>query len=68
MSRTRGTPAALKRVTPASAPGLSRLHEDFDRELAVLRKRGAADKLREIYAASPQDIADAANAASDNDE
>jgi hypothetical protein len=47
---------------------LRRLLEDFDRELAVLRTPGAADKLREIYAASRQDIADAANAASDDDE
>jgi hypothetical protein len=34
----------------------------------MLRTPDAADKLREIYTASPQDIADAANAASDDDE
>lgn len=44
-----------------------RLREELDRELAVLRAPGAGDKLREIFAASPQDIADAANAVSDDE-
>ena len=65
MSATRD--AELQAAARANDP-LRRLHEDFDRELAVLRTPRAADKLREIFAASPQNIADAANAASDDDE
>jgi hypothetical protein len=44
---------------------LRRLRDELDREFAVLRAPGAGKKLREIFAASPQDIADAANAAED---
>ncbi len=47
---------------------LQRLREEFDRELAILRTAGAGDRMREVFAASPQDIADAANAASDDRE
>jgi hypothetical protein len=46
---------------------LRRLRLEFDRELAVLRSADAADRLREVFASSPKDIADAANAASDDD-
>jgi prevent-host-death family protein len=55
--------AELLAAARANDP-LRRLRADFDRELAALRAPGAADKLREIFAASPEDIADAANAAS----
>jgi hypothetical protein len=46
---------------------MRRLTDEFDRELASLRALDASQKLREIFAADPQDIADAANAASDDD-
>ncbi|HEV7923360.1 MAG TPA: type II toxin-antitoxin system prevent-host-death family antitoxin [Thermoanaerobaculia bacterium] len=45
---------------------LRRLRADFERELAALRAPGAADKLRELFAATPEDLADAANAAPDD--
>lgn len=47
---------------------LRRLREDFDRELAVLRAPGAADRLREIFDATPEEMADAANATAPHDE
>jgi len=47
---------------------LRRLREEFERELAVLNAPGAADKWRELFASTPQDLADAANAAEDSDE
>lgn len=59
--------AELQAAARANDP-LRRLREDFDRQLAVLRTAGAAEKLREIFAASPVEIADAANAASHDDE
>lgn len=59
--------AQLQAAARANDP-LQRLREEFDRELAVLRVAGADDRLREVFAASPQDIADAANAAPDDDE
>ncbi|HUP62987.1 MAG TPA: type II toxin-antitoxin system prevent-host-death family antitoxin [Thermoanaerobaculia bacterium] len=59
--------AQLQAAARANDP-LRRLREEFDRELAALRAPGAADKLREIFVASPQDIADAANGAPDHDE
>ncbi|HEV7239839.1 MAG TPA: type II toxin-antitoxin system prevent-host-death family antitoxin [Thermoanaerobaculia bacterium] len=52
----------------AAARAIRRLRDDFDRELAALRAPGAADKLREIFGASPQDMADAANAMPDENE
>jgi prevent-host-death family protein len=42
---------------------LRRLREEFDRELAVLQAPGAEEKLREIFDATPEEIARAANAA-----
>jgi len=42
---------------------LRRLREDFDRELAVLHAPGAEETLREIFDATPEELADAANAA-----
>jgi len=42
---------------------LRRLREEFERELAVLNAPGAAEKLLEAFAASPQELADAANEA-----
>jgi hypothetical protein len=43
---------------------LTALRAEFDRELAVLRQSGAGEKLRKIFAATPAEIAKAANAAS----
>jgi prevent-host-death family protein len=57
----------LQAAARANDP-LHRLREQFDRELAALRAAGAGDKLRQVFAASPEDIADAANAASAQDE
>jgi prevent-host-death family protein len=56
----------LQAAARANDP-LHRLREEFDRQLAVLRAPGAGDKLRKVFAASPQEIADAANAASDDE-
>jgi len=47
---------------------LRRLRKEFDRELAVLQAPGAADKLREIFDATPEEMADAANAAASHGE
>lgn len=41
---------------------LTRLRDEFDRDLAQLRAPDAGKKLRETYGADPQEIADAANA------
>ena len=57
--------AELQEAARANDP-LQRLRDDFDRELASLRAPGAANRLRKIFGASPSDIADAANAASDD--
>ncbi|HEX7681427.1 MAG TPA: hypothetical protein VF713_25100 [Thermoanaerobaculia bacterium] len=46
----------------ASSDPLTALRVEFDRELAVLRKPGAANKLRKIFASAPSEIAKAANA------
>jgi hypothetical protein len=47
---------------------LRRLGEDFEREIATLRARETAVKLREIFSSSPKEIAAAANAtATDGD-
>ena len=57
----------LQAAARANDP-LRRLRLEFDRELAVLRTADAAGRLREIFAANPRNIADAANAVSDDDE
>src|SRR5438045_6858078 len=44
----------LQAAVRANDP-LRRLREEFERELAALRAPGAGDKLREIFAANPQD-------------
>lgn len=54
--------AELRAAANASDP-LRHLREEFDRELASLRAPDAGDKLRKIFAASPEELADAANAA-----
>jgi len=46
---------------------LRRLREALDRELAVLQAPGAEEKLREIFDATPEEMADAANAAAPHD-
>lgn len=51
----------LKQDASANDP-LAALRAEFDRELAVLREPGAARKLRRAFAASPAEIAKAANA------
>lgn len=55
----------LQEAARANDP-LQRLRDEFDRGLAILRTAGASDRMREVFAASPQDIADAANATSDD--
>jgi prevent-host-death family protein len=45
------------------ADPMTRLRAQWDRELAVLREPGAGDLLRKIFASTPEEIADAANAA-----
>jgi len=53
----------LKADAEANDP-LSALWAEFDRELAYLREPGAGAELRSLFAnATPQDFADAANAA-----
>lgn len=42
---------------------LADIWADVDRDLAVLREPGTEEKLNEIFALSPQQIADAANRA-----
>ena len=59
--------AELKAAAAANDP-LRRLRADFDRELAALRAPHAADNLRDIFAASPDEIAEAANAATGDDD
>jgi prevent-host-death family protein len=54
--------AKLKEQALANDP-LARLRAQFDRELAPLREPGAGDKLRAIFAMSPEEMAKAANAA-----
>jgi len=54
--------AKLKKDATAHDP-LVALREEFDRKLAVLRQPGAGEKLREIFNATPAEIARAANAA-----
>src|SRR5437773_2687010 len=46
----------LKRDAVANDP-LTMLRSEFDRELAVLRGRAAASKLRRVFAASPKQLA-----------
>ena len=56
----------LQEAASAADP-LRRLRLEFNRELAVLQSAGAADRLREVFASDPRDIADAANVASEDD-
>jgi prevent-host-death family protein len=52
--------AKLKNDAMAGDP-LSTLRAEFDRELAVLRQPGASRKLHKAFAATPAEIAKAAN-------
>jgi prevent-host-death family protein len=54
--------AKLKTQAAANDP-LKRLRAEWDRQLAWLRAPDAGQKLREIFASTPEQIADAANAA-----
>jgi prevent-host-death family protein len=47
---------------------LRALRGEFERELAMLRAPGAGERLRDAFAASPQSLADAANAAPGDEE
>jgi len=47
----------------ATKDPLAKLRAEWDRELAVLNEPGAAEKLRKAFAATPEEIAKAANAA-----
>jgi Antitoxin Phd_YefM, type II toxin-antitoxin system len=50
----------MKNEAKANDP-LEKVWADLDRELAVLKEPGTSEKLREIFRATPQEIADAAN-------
>lgn len=54
-----------KKVTedPQARESLASLRAEWDRELAVLQRPDAAEKLRKAFDASPAEIAEAANAA-----
>lgn len=54
--------ARLKADAAANDP-LSALRAEFDRELAYLREPGAGAELLRVFNATPDEIADAANAA-----
>ena len=54
--------AKLKKDAKAQDP-LVALREEFDRRLAEIRQANAPEKLRKVFAATPADIAKAANAA-----
>jgi hypothetical protein len=47
----------------AASDPLSTLWAEFDRELAYLREPGAGAELRRLFNATPEELADAANAA-----
>ena len=53
--------AKLKKDSASTDP-LAALRAEFDEELAVLRQPNAGQRLRKIFAASPAEIAKAANA------
>ncbi len=53
--------AKLKKDAASNDP-LAWLRAEFDKEMAVLRQPNAGQKLRKIFAASPAEIAKAANA------
>lgn len=57
--------AELQAAARANDP-LRSLREEFDRELATLRAPDAAERARAAFNATPQEIADAANAADDD--
>jgi prevent-host-death family protein len=57
--------AHLKAQALANDP-LTRLRNEFDAELAILRTADAGSRLREIFASSPEDVANAANRRSDD--
>jgi prevent-host-death family protein len=52
----------LKKDATAKDP-LAALREEFDHRLAEIRQANAPEKLRKVFAATPADIAKAANAA-----
>ena len=52
--------AELKAAAGANDP-MAALRATFNRELAILRTADAADALRDVFAAAPEDIAHAAN-------
>jgi prevent-host-death family protein len=52
----------LKRKAKANET-LTALRAEFDHEMAVLRQPGAAEKLRQLSNITPEEIAEAANAA-----
>jgi prevent-host-death family protein len=53
--------AKLKKDATAHDP-LASLRDEFDRDLAALRQANTSEKLRKVLAATPADIAKAANA------
>ncbi len=59
--------AKLKAAARTKDP-LQRLRDEFERELSILRSPDTPDKLREIFNATPEEMADAANAAASHDD
>jgi len=53
---------ALQQEAAAADP-LARLRDEFDREMAFLRRPGAGAHLRDIFDATPRELAAAANRA-----
>jgi PHD/YefM family antitoxin component YafN of YafNO toxin-antitoxin module len=49
--------------TASANEALATLRAEFDREIAVLRQPGAAEKLRQLSSVTPEEIAEAANSA-----
>jgi prevent-host-death family protein len=56
----------LKEQAVANDP-LARIRANIDRELACLREPGAGEKLRAIFRSTPEEIAEAANAAAERE-
>jgi hypothetical protein len=53
----------LKDAADKHRDALDALRAEFDRELAVLQRPDAAQRLQEIFDSTPAEIAEAANAA-----
>src|SRR5436305_13489999 len=57
--------AELQKAARANDP-MQRLREEWDRKLAVLNEPGSRERMLKLFNSTPQEIADAANAAADS--